>query len=49
MKVSKTPFKGLLVVETDLFEDNRGWFTETYSKDKFCKQGKRRFTRQGLS
>jgi dTDP-4-dehydrorhamnose reductase/dTDP-4-dehydrorhamnose 3,5-epimerase len=39
MKVSKTPFKDLLVVETDLFEDNRGWFTETYSKDKFCEQG----------
>lgn len=39
MKVTKTPFKGLLIVETDVFGDHRGWFTETYTKNKFMDQG----------
>ncbi len=32
MKITKTPFKGLLIIETDVFGDHRGWFTETYTK-----------------
>jgi len=39
MKVTKTPFKGLLVIETDVFGDHRGWFTETYTKNKFMDHG----------
>jgi len=39
MKVTKTPFKGLLVVETDVYGDHRGWFTETYTKNKFVDNG----------
>lgn len=35
MKVSQTGFKGLLVIENDVFGDHRGWFTETYSKKKY--------------
>lgn len=39
MKITKTQFKGLLIVETDIYEDNRGWFTESYTKNKFIDQG----------
>lgn len=39
MKVIKTKFKGLLVIETDVYGDNRGWFTESYTKDKFVENG----------
>lgn len=39
MNVSKTEFKGLLVVETDVYGDHRGWFTESYTKNKFVENG----------
>lgn len=39
MKVTKTGFKGLLIIETDVYGDKRGWFTETYTKKKFFEQG----------
>ena len=39
MKVTKTPFKGLLIVETDVFGDRRGWFTESYTKSKWIDTG----------
>jgi dTDP-4-dehydrorhamnose reductase/dTDP-4-dehydrorhamnose 3,5-epimerase len=39
MKIIKTRFKGLLIVETDVYGDNRGWFTETYTKNKFIYNG----------
>lgn len=39
MRILKTGFKGLLVIETDVFGDHRGWFTETYTKNKFANYG----------
>ncbi|ACV64797.1 dTDP-4-dehydrorhamnose reductase [Desulfofarcimen acetoxidans DSM 771] len=39
MNVTKTNFKGLFVIETNVHGDNRGWFTETYTKSKFAAQG----------
>lgn len=39
MKVTKTNFKGLLIIETDVYGDHRGWFTETYNKSKFMNNG----------
>lgn len=39
MKFIETNLNGVLVVEPDLFGDHRGWFMETYSKDKFVKEG----------
>jgi len=39
VKVTKTKFKGLLIIETDVFGDYRGWFTETYTKNKFADNG----------
>lgn len=39
MKVTKTKFKGLKVIETDVYGDHRGWFTETYTKSKIVDNG----------
>ena len=35
MKIIKTPFDGLLIVETDNFEDNRGCFQKLFNYDFF--------------
>lgn len=39
MRVSKTKFNGLLIVETDVYGDHRGWFSETYTKNIFVDKG----------
>ncbi len=39
MKVTKTELEGVLVVEPQVFGDNRGWFTETYTQNKFEQAG----------
>lgn len=39
MKVTDTSFKGLKVIETDVYGDNRGWFTESYTRSKFVEHG----------
>ncbi len=39
MKVIETKFKGLKIIETDVFGDYRGWFTESYTKSKFKDNG----------
>ncbi len=35
MKIVKTKIKDLFIIEPDIFTDNRGWFVETYNKEKF--------------
>ncbi|TRZ66234.1 dTDP-4-dehydrorhamnose 3,5-epimerase [bacterium] len=35
MKISETPLKGLLLVEPDVFPDNRGYFFESYSRKRY--------------
>jgi dTDP-4-dehydrorhamnose 3,5-epimerase len=39
MKVIKTKFPGLLIIQPDIFGDNRGWFIESYNKSKLNSQG----------
>lgn len=39
MKVIDTNIKGLKIIEPDVYEDNRGWFTESYSKNTFINNG----------
>jgi dTDP-4-dehydrorhamnose 3,5-epimerase len=34
MKVSPTKIKDVFLIEPDVFGDNRGWFSETYNKEK---------------
>ena len=35
MKIVQTKIKDVLIIEPEVFGDNRGWFTETYNKEKF--------------
>ena len=39
MKVSKTDFEGLLIIEPRVFSDNRGYFFESYNKKSFLDSG----------
>ena len=39
MKITKCNLAGLLIIETDIFRDHRGMFTEKYSKKKFAEHG----------
>lgn len=39
MKVSKTNIEGLLLFEPDLFSDDRGYFFESFNKEKYAENG----------
>lgn len=39
MKFSKVDIDGLVVIEPTIFEDDRGYFFESYNKDTFQKNG----------
>jgi dTDP-4-dehydrorhamnose 3,5-epimerase len=39
MKVNKTPLNGLITIEPDKFQDNRGFFLETYQEERYNKAG----------
>ena len=39
MKVFDTKLKDVKIIEPDVFEDERGFFMESYSKEKYKKLG----------
>lgn len=39
MKVTPTKIKDVLIIEPDIFQDNRGWFFESYNKEKLKEFG----------
>ncbi len=39
MKVTATKIKDVLIIEPEVFEDERGWFMESYSKKKLAELG----------
>ncbi|MBI5496277.1 MAG: dTDP-4-dehydrorhamnose 3,5-epimerase [Deltaproteobacteria bacterium] len=39
VKIDKTPFRDVLVVRSEVFEDARGFFTEVYRQDQFAELG----------
>lgn len=39
MNVLETPLEGLLVVEPDVFRDARGFFCETYNRERYAAAG----------
>ena len=39
MKVTKTYIDGLLIIEPDIFEDDRGYFFESFNKHKYAEIG----------
>ncbi len=38
MKIIKTDIEGVVIIEPQLFEDERGYFCETFSEQRFCEQ-----------
>jgi len=39
MKITPTKIKDVLIIESDVFEDDRGWFFESYNKKKLAEFG----------
>jgi dTDP-4-dehydrorhamnose 3,5-epimerase len=39
MKVNKTPLDGFLVIEPDVYKDDRGFFLETYQEERYQQVG----------
>lgn len=39
MKYETTPIEGLLIIHPDCYGDERGWFMETYNKEKYAQMG----------
>ncbi|MEN8252372.1 MAG: dTDP-4-dehydrorhamnose 3,5-epimerase, partial [Patescibacteria group bacterium] len=39
MKITKTKIEGLLVIEPQVFGDDRGFFVETYNKERYFESG----------
>ena len=39
MEIIKTPLEGLLIIKPDVFEDERGYFFESYNREKFLTHG----------
>lgn len=39
MNIVKTNVEDVIIIEPKVFGDHRGWFTETYSKEKFKEHG----------
>lgn len=39
MNIIKTPIDGLLVIEPDIFQDQRGYFIESYNEKRFHEMG----------
>jgi len=39
MEIIKTPLEGLLIIKPDVFEDERGYFFESFNQEKFLKAG----------
>ena len=39
MKITKTSFQGLFIIEPDVFDDSRGYFLESYNKKAYQKLG----------
>jgi dTDP-4-dehydrorhamnose 3,5-epimerase len=39
MKIIKTPLEGVFIIEPRVFEDTRGYFMETYQRERFREAG----------
>ena len=39
MKIEQTGIAGLVIITPAVFGDHRGWFSETYNKEKFLAEG----------
>src|SRR4030066_1709885 len=39
MKITESKFKGVMIIELDVFNDSRGYFAETFSAKRYGNQG----------
>jgi len=39
MEIIKTPLEGLLIIKPDVFEDERGYFFESYNRERLLQHG----------
>jgi len=39
LEAELTPLEGVIIIKPDIYKDDRGFFTETYSKDKYYSLG----------
>ena len=39
MEIIETSIEGLLIIKPDVFKDERGYFFESYNKERFAKEG----------
>lgn len=39
MRICTTQIEGVFIIEPDIFEDDRGWFLESYNKKKLAEAG----------
>lgn len=50
MKVTNTPFEGLLIIEPEVHRDNRGYFFESFNKLEYLNLGlSKEFVQQNMS
>ena len=50
MKIIETSIEGVLLIEPNIYRDNRGFFLETYSENEYFEQGiKIKFVQDNLS
>ena len=49
MKILETDIPGVLIIESDVFEDERGFFMETYQKERYAEGGIPGFVQDNLS
>lgn len=50
MNIIETPIEGLLIIEPDVFKDERGFFMETYNAERYAKAGiKQHFVQNNMS
>ena len=50
MNIITTSIEGVLIIEPDVFKDNRGFFMETYQQERYSKSGiKQAFVQDNLS
>ena len=39
MEIIQTPLEGFLIIEPDVYEDDRGFFLETYREERYNQAG----------
>ncbi len=49
MKVSQAPLDGLLILEPRIFQDSRGYFYETFQRERYAEYGMPPFVQDNIS